>query len=281
MKHENIKKLFDAAERRDKKALYDLGLMFTTGRYIDGLTIPKDEDEALYLITQSAKRGNSEAADWIYKFKPSLTDEEKEFTEGDKGDAYIRSLWSRVRVYNVQKRPVWRYERAKKPPNPKLALVVLIAVIGVGCFWLYKGVFAIKDSFEVNYWLQTTGIITEAKVDTEAHYFVDDSRRQFYYRPEVIYSYSVDDRGYSSNQITVLDGIYIQGFKHLANMKVRPYQPKGRKVSVYYDPINPARSVLKRGISFHTIVNIVLGGFLLSLVIYTIRIDRKKNIRLF
>jgi len=206
MKHENLKKLFGEAERRDKKALYDLGLMFTTGRYIDGLSIPKDEDEALYLITQSAKCGNSEAADWIYKFKPSLTDEEKEFAEGDKGDAYIRTLWSRVKVYNRQKRPVWRYERTKKPPNPKLALVVLIAIIGVACFWLYKGIFAIKDSFEVNYWTQTTGIINEAKVDTRLSFFHEID--QYYEIPLASYTYSVDDREYTSNRITVLDGGY-------------------------------------------------------------------------
>jgi len=281
MKHENLKKLFDEVERRDKKALYDLGLMFTTGRYIDGLSIPKDEDEALYLITQSAKCGNSEAADWIYKFKPSLTDEEKEFAEGDKGDAYIRTLWSRVKVYNRQKRPVWRYKRAKKPPNPKLALVVLIAIIGVGCFWLYKGIFAIKDSFEVNYWVQTTGIITEAEVDTRLRFTLDEDGGDYYAIPQVSYTYLVDDREYTSNRITVLDGGYFTPFRSLANMKVRPYQPKGRKVSVYYDPINPARSVLKRGISFHTIVNIVLGGFFVSFIIYSIRRDRKKNITYF
>jgi len=103
MGRNTLKKLFDLAERRDPKSLYQLGLLFHEGGYRDDLSILKDEDEALYLIHQAAKRGYTQAINWISEH--TLTEDEWNKIEKDKGKSHIRLLWKRVQTYNKERQP--------------------------------------------------------------------------------------------------------------------------------------------------------------------------------
>lgn len=122
-----------------------------------------------------------------------------------------------------------------------LALAALILGVGLSLF----GVFAMVKSSTAQRWHVTEGVVIESKViggfDAVA-------------KPRVSYRYEVDGKSYTSDRISFL----LFGDDSHAEQVVAAY-PQNRIVTVYYDPTNPAESVLEPRSSTVAILTLVAG----------------------
>ncbi len=87
------------------------------------------------------------------------------------------------------------------------------------------------------------------------------------YRAHVVYSYDVRGQRLRGSRVSFGDFAFT-GMKRAAEQRVRSY-PAGARVTVYYDPYAPERSVLQPGSSHEmqiilalSVVLLVLGTFL-------------------
>jgi hypothetical protein len=149
----------------------------------------------------------------------------------------------------------------------------------VGAFIIYAGYDHLKHAEATHSWPSTQGKVVISRVIKKTSYSSERRRRGYNsrtttYNPKIRYQYQVGGRSYKSNQISYLTNDY-SGWKR-ANDLVKQY-PKGRKVTVYYDPAKPSESVLKRGGSSSAIVPFAIGaglgipGLVIFLIFLVIR----------
>jgi hypothetical protein len=92
----------------------------------------------------------------------------------------------------------------------------------------------------------TTGKMVTSKVREERH-----ARRgtggnnRYSYHPDVTYEYVVDGKTYTGTRATEFS-MGGTNFRGPTETFIKKY-PKGAEVAVYYDPANPADSVLEKG----------------------------------
>jgi len=91
-------------------------------------------------------------------------------------------------------------------------------------------------------WRQVRGKVYAARVVEEVSRDVDE-RRTTMYRPEIRYEYVVDGHEYASRRLDFLDRA--ASWRSYAEGVIARY-PIGRDVDVFYDPEDPAKSVLER-----------------------------------
>jgi hypothetical protein len=114
------------------------------------------------------------------------------------------------------------------------------------------------------------------------------------YQPKVDYTYSVNDKSFKGTRISYSDHGYLGKSKKITIMGVTRYSsnadakagalkiaqkyPKGKKVTVYYMPDNPAESLLEPGFSYKVfswplagVVMLGIGGFIAWLAVMTAR----------
>ena len=111
------------------------------------------------------------------------------------------------------------------------------------------GAFAVAKSLTAESWHTIEGKVIESKV-------IDgfDSAEPF-----VSYRYEVNGKDYTSNKISFLfnDDWHAE--------KVVAAYPQNKIVIVYYDPTNPADSVLKRSLSIAAILRLIAGVLCLGI----------------
>lgn len=114
-------------------------------------------------------------------------------------------------------------------------LLFLIAFLGVMC--LVWGVYNAVDVLSYRHWSTASGMITKFDVDGPQHY--EDGIR---YNVHLEYAYSVAGDRYVSSRITPGDDGSFLDEAH-CQLLTRKY-PRGRAVTVSYNPEAPDQSVL-------------------------------------
>lgn len=138
----------------------------------------------------------------------------------------------------------------------------IFLLIGVGLtFW---GWTILQNARASASWPTADGKVTKSEVTRSTDAEGSDS-----YSPEVTYTYSVNNTGFSNDTIKFGENSY--GSRNKANGIAAGY-PIGKSVTVYYDPEKPERSVLEPGVSAGSYIVIGIGVFfiLLTLIIASI-----------
>jgi hypothetical protein len=120
-------------------------------------------------------------------------------------------------------------------------LGVMGIVGGLITFWTNKG---------SGDWLSTSGTIVSSRIEKVR------VRRETYHQPRVEYEFIVDNQLYTSTNIGAGDGVRTGNMEGLLK-----HYHKGKRVTVYYDPIAPGRATLQR-----PSVDFVLGPILLAFI---------------
>ena len=137
-------------------------------------------------------------------------------------------------------------------------IYILFIVIGLGLVIL-----AMVQSFKAKKagksWLSTTGKVISSIVETRTERDSDGDRHT-YHTPKVTYEYQVNEFTYQGDAI---------GFGKRTMRKAKAGQIiakycEGEPVTVYYDPADPAKTVLEMK-SYSAINNLVLGMILIGL----------------
>jgi hypothetical protein len=132
------------------------------------------------------------------------------------------------------------------------------------------------EAFYSNSWPSTQGTITLSQIDsyqTQSSMGPGTSTpsQTTMFHPQVSYDYSVGGRDYHSDLINLADNSYSDA--HTAEKMLAPY-PKGKGVSVYYDPGQPEKAVLEPGPTPSLLIPLFVGaavsgvGIVLTLLLF-------------
>ena len=146
--------------------------------------------------------------------------------------------------------------RSKSKPDKNLGILTL-ALLAAGIGLLAWGGYEIKRAYESRSWPHIQGTITSSDITKETRRDSNSRHRTTYY-PRVKYKYYVDVKYYSCNRIE-FGGV--SGGKRSKAKKVVDRYPSGKKVTVYYNPQDPAVAVLKAGFSWGALFAF-LGGLI-------------------
>ncbi len=132
------------------------------------------------------------------------------------------------------------------------------AVVGIVLVAIAMHIFS-SDS-ATRSWPTADGVITSSKLDTNTVQAKDRAgylRYRGSYVPKVSYNYTVDGRQLEGSRITREPRADDHG-----DVVVAQY-PVGKTVKVYYDPKDPASSVLELKTSIGGVILAAIGGFFL------------------
>ncbi|OQY06105.1 MAG: hypothetical protein B6I22_06265 [Desulfobacteraceae bacterium 4572_123] len=141
--------------------------------------------------------------------------------------------------------------KSRKPP-----ILLSIAFLAGGIFLIAWGANELKGAYQSKSWPSTQGKITSSYIKKQVNR--DSSNRTTTsFSAMVHYRYMVGGTTYPGDRIC-FGGTY-SGSKRSLAKKVADSYPKGKKVTVYYDPENPKGAVLKTGFRWTTFVAFILG----------------------
>jgi hypothetical protein len=154
-----------------------------------------------------------------------------------------------------------------------ISIAILLGII-VGGVPLGIGLTAIGKGFYEWWWPSTAGKITLSCVHerVSSHWDKEMQRHEqtSNYEAVIHYRYSVDDKEFSG---TAPGGAVVLGwklsnilfwFKSQAATLVAKY-PEGSAVTVYYNPRDPAVSVLERGPNLTGVLFVIIGAVIIGL----------------
>lgn len=125
-----------------------------------------------------------------------------------------------------------------------VAIVLAIAVLGVGASWLYGRydghMSAIAE--ESLAWPSVAGLITTSNLETYRSK-IGTQRNKIRYRVEVGYEYIVGEKRYENDIVRFNQDKLSKSDKE----RLVSAHPVGRQVEVFYNPSQPGQSVLVRG----------------------------------
>jgi hypothetical protein len=138
--------------------------------------------------------------------------------------------------------------------------IVGTGLIGIGAFAAYGTVRMRLKTAQAHRWPTAAGTITSSEVETETG--DHDERRVRLHSAAITYTYEVGGKSYESDQIE-LGGTRETNRPGEFERLVARY-PMGKRVTVYYDPDDPATATLEPG-ALGGIFNMamVAGGFVL------------------
>jgi hypothetical protein len=108
-------------------------------------------------------------------------------------------------------------------------------------------------------WLTTPGRITSSVVETRRERDMDGDQHT-YHEPKVTYEYQVNELSYQGDEI----GFGKRTMRQAKAEQIVTKYRQGDPVTVYYDPADPAKTVLEMK-SYSAINNLVLGIVLIAL----------------
>ena len=119
------------------------------------------------------------------------------------------------------------------------AIVFIAVAIGLNYFTSDM----IDEAKESETWPSVPGIVTDSTISS--YVSTSDGKNQTMYSAGVTTSYNVDGKQYSTSMIN-LAGSSSTSVRSSVQKKIEKY-PKGREVSVYFDPEYPDHAVLEPG----------------------------------
>ena len=132
-----------------------------------------------------------------------------------------------------------------------LFMGAIFATVGF-CLILFLGWPVLQKAKASAEWPSTEGTVTDSEVIRSQ----DDDGVQ--YKPEVLYSYQVEEEDYQQSNIRY-DGNWSTNSPTYANKTVKKY-PVGKAVDVYYDPEDAFEAVLEPGTSWASYSLVAFGG---------------------
>ena len=132
-------------------------------------------------------------------------------------------------------------------PRKKMILLIGCTVFWCGITGVFvgMGVYAfVKQGRARRDFLTTTGEVVASKVD----HHEGDADSETTYSPLIKYRYSVNGKEYTSKRYTYAAGS-TSDYDYAADVVAR--YPKGKRITVYYDPADPAESVLSVDVPSH------------------------------
>lgn len=153
-----------------------------------------------------------------------------------------------------------------------LAYVVPSCILLGGAFGLWTSGGYLVDAFRSKHWEQTRGMVTRSELESETRFLSSNHDRTQYW-PAVEYQYSVDGIDYTSHNVT-LDGL--RSGAHVGDGKAEAEEvlsryPLNSKVTVYYDPNEPANATLQPGASKNNLFVPIFSVVLIALGAYWLR----------
>jgi hypothetical protein len=155
---------------------------------------------------------------------------------------------------------------------PPVFLAVLFTLLGLGVIGI--GFFVVLGAIGSYSWASTPGEVFQSVI-TE-HDRVDRHTRQNYYVANVAYSYSVGGVEYTSTRIRF--GQVSSGFRSHAEYWTNKYKA-GASTTAYYNPRNPAESVLERGVSLGAFFPLGCGLLFLAVGLYLLSLRLRHFVR--
>lgn len=143
-----------------------------------------------------------------------------------------------------------------------LNLILFGVPLLAGLYFIYQGIIqGTKAKKAMETWQKVPGVILSAKISSHR---IHNSKRPPHttYRPDVSYQYEVQGQTYTADSLGFGTSTY--GLSKAEKM-LSPYAAGG-KVTVYYDPQDPAQAVLEPK-PLGAANNIVLGIMLILLAI--------------
>jgi hypothetical protein len=111
-------------------------------------------------------------------------------------------------------------------------------IVGIG--FMARGLYLIN---KIKGWPRTNGIITNSAISEEPVRFQDSGSKQPMYKPVIYYEYTVDNRKYVNNTITVFKIETGYGDRNRVEKILKDYPP-GKLVSIAYDTNDPGTAIL-------------------------------------
>jgi hypothetical protein len=136
--------------------------------------------------------------------------------------------------------------------------ILCVPVILAGIHTCFQGIETIKIANETSSWKTGSGTITYAGVKESPS---TGKYKTVYRKPVIKYSYIANKRNYQGETIYWGDDKSPDRVSY-TNDVISKYT-KNKQVVVYYNPLNPQKSVLETGTSEVTFVSLVLGGILI------------------
>jgi hypothetical protein len=144
--------------------------------------------------------------------------------------------------------------------STRTILLITLAMFAAAIFFILWGGYEIMAGYASKNWPLAEGKVTSSYVQKQVRSIKDSSKKPTYY-PKVRYQYLVGGNRYTSDRISFSGGE--GGEKKSEAEAVVDRYPSGQKVIVYYDPNDPQRAVLERGLIWKTFMPFVAGlGFL-------------------
>lgn len=161
--------------------------------------------------------------------------------------------------------------RTKKTGHANPVTLGLLFLIFGGIVFFAWGLPPLKYSQESANWPSVQGTITNSEIDTWRR----DGKT--YYQPNIVYTYEVEGKKYTSSKVTVGDppsDTNMSPAKRVQN----EYQP-GKQVMVFYDPEAPASAALKPGIQKNDILLAFITGIfpLIGMLLLVNGLKKKLN----
>ena len=138
-----------------------------------------------------------------------------------------------------------------------LGYLVLFGLIGGGLsFW---GWTILQDARASASWPTAEGIVNSSEVDRST-----DGEGGTSYSPEISYQYLVNDLNYTNNTIKFGENSYSSRRKA---EEIAAAYPVGRQVAVYYDPLEPDKSVLEPGVTAGSYIVLGIGVLFIGIAL--------------
>jgi hypothetical protein len=136
-----------------------------------------------------------------------------------------------------------------------IAYIILLVIGVIALVFFGRNVMLGRKSQN---WPNAPGTILQTGMETYQSTDEDGSTSTTY-DATIMYSYEVGDQSYQGNRRTFTN--VRTGSRRRVEQILARY-PQGGAVSVYYDPANPAESVLETGVNTFAYVVLVIAGIL-------------------
>lgn len=148
----------------------------------------------------------------------------------------------------------WQAKRQKPVASyPPLGWLVVIGLCAIGASLTLLQTNDLHRASEVRKWQSVEGVVLEAEVA---------GKRGFV--PKVKYEYSVDGKTYADEKELFSPQFGGKDTRRQSSQKIIADYEKGGRITVYYNPANPAESAVELGVTWATFIKLGVGLLLFA-----------------
>jgi len=159
--------------------------------------------------------------------------------------------------------------------GPKKGLLIGATLVVAGILITAWKANRILDEISTYRWNQTIAEMQSADFFTEVRSGSGGSKANIIYFGDFTYSYKVQDIEYVGSSYDLKGGMRT-GSEGEAR-KLEDYLVSTKSFPLYYEPVNPSKSVMKKGISEDSSVRIAFSTFLMLIGVVVVRYQLKRT----